>query len=82
MLSLSSQGQTNGILWAVVPLDGDANKLRGVKAHVLALDALDVSKALWTSEQAGARDRLGPLRQVRPADDRRRQGIRGDVRGR
>jgi hypothetical protein len=59
MLSLSSQGGTNGILWAVVPLDGDANKLRGVKGIVLALDAKDVTKTLWTSEQAGARDRLG-----------------------
>jgi hypothetical protein len=59
MLSLSSQGGTNGILWAVVPLDGDANKQRGVKGIVLALDARDVTKTLWTSEQAGARDRLG-----------------------
>ena len=59
MLSLSSQGKTNGILWAVVPLDGDANRWRGVKGIVLALDARDVSKTLWTSEQAGGRDRLG-----------------------
>ncbi|MBA2352002.1 MAG: hypothetical protein H0V78_09530 [Burkholderiales bacterium] len=59
MLSLSSDGKKNGILWAVVPLDGDANAFRGVKGLVLALDAQDVSKALWTSEQSGARDRLG-----------------------
>ncbi|MGH3118494.1 MAG: hypothetical protein ACRDQ2_15560, partial [Gaiellales bacterium] len=59
MLALSSKGATNGILWAVVPLDGDANKFRGVKGIVLALDAQDVSKTLWTSEQAGIRDRLG-----------------------
>ncbi|MFL5494593.1 MAG: hypothetical protein ACJ8DC_09455 [Gemmatimonadales bacterium] len=59
MLSLSSNGRAGGILWAVVPLNGDANKFRGVKGIVLALDALDVSKALWTSEQSGARDRLG-----------------------
>ena len=59
MLSLSSSGRTGGILWAVVPLDGDANKYRGVKGIVLALDALDVSRTLWTSEQSGARDRLG-----------------------
>jgi hypothetical protein len=59
MLSLSSRGGTNGILWAVVPLNGDANKFRGVRGIVLALDARDVSKTLWTSEQAGARDRLG-----------------------
>jgi hypothetical protein len=59
MLSLSSKGATNGILWAVAPLNGDANKFRGVKGIVLALDAQDVSKTLWTSEQAGDRDRLG-----------------------
>jgi hypothetical protein len=59
MLSLSSQGRTNGILWAVVPLNGNANEYRGVTGILLALDAHDVTKALWTSEQAGARDRLG-----------------------
>ena len=59
MLSLSSRGDTNGIVWAVVPLDGDANRQRGVKGIVLAIDARDVSKVLWTSEQSGARDRLG-----------------------
>ncbi|MGH8728472.1 MAG: hypothetical protein ACREV9_10005 [Burkholderiales bacterium] len=59
MLSLSSNGKNNGILWAVVPLDGDANAFRGVKGLVMALDAQDVSKALWTSAQSGARDRLG-----------------------
>jgi len=59
MLSLSSKGATNGVLWAVVPLNGDANKFRGVKGIVLALDAQDVSKTLWTSEQSGDRDRLG-----------------------
>jgi hypothetical protein len=61
MLSLSSNGQKagTGILWAVVPLDGDANLLRGVQGVVLALDAQDVSKQLWTSEVAGVRDRLG-----------------------
>jgi hypothetical protein len=59
MLALSSQGGGGGILWAVAPLNGDANKFRGVKGIVLAVDARNVSKTLWTSEQAGARDRLG-----------------------
>lgn len=59
MLSLSSQGKTNGIVWAVVPLDGDTNQWRGVNGIVLALDAQDVSRTLWTSEQSGGRDRLG-----------------------
>jgi hypothetical protein len=59
MLSVSSQGRTNGIVWAAVPLDGDANQWRGVKGILLAMDAKNVSKTLWTSEQAGERDRLG-----------------------
>jgi hypothetical protein len=61
MLSLSANGNkaATGILWAVVPLDGDANQQRGVKGIVLALDAQDVSRTLWTSEQNPGRDRLG-----------------------
>ncbi|MGH8720129.1 MAG: hypothetical protein ACREV0_14500, partial [Burkholderiales bacterium] len=61
MLALSANGTRagTGIVWAVVPLDGDANVQRGVKGIVLALDAQDVSRTLWTSEQFAARDRLG-----------------------
>jgi len=61
MLALSANGNKagTGIVWAVVPLDGDANKLRGVKGIVLAHDAQDVSRTLWTSEQFADRDRLG-----------------------
>src|SRR5262249_33172322 len=59
MLALSSNGTAGGILWAVIPLDGDANRQRGVKGIVIAHDATDVTKILGTSEQAGARDRLG-----------------------
>jgi hypothetical protein len=61
MLTLSANGNKagTGIVWAVVPLDGDANQQRGVKGIALALDAQDVSRTLWTSEQFGQRDRLG-----------------------
>lgn len=59
MLSLSSDSKKNGIVWALVPLDGDANEFRGVHGVLLALDAQDISRQLWTSELAGARDRLG-----------------------
>lgn len=61
MLSISSNGRKagSGILWAAVPLDGDANTYRGVKGILLALDAQDVSRTLWTSEQFAERDRLG-----------------------
>ena len=68
MLALSANGRTagSGILWAVVPLDGDANQQRGVKGIVLALDAQDVSRTLWTSEQNAARDRLGLFAKFNP----------------
>ncbi len=61
MVSASSNGAQagTGIVWAVVPLNGDANKNRGVQGVVLALDAQDISRQLWTSELSGARDRLG-----------------------
>jgi hypothetical protein len=61
MIAVSSNGTnaSTGIVWAVVPLDGDANTRRGVQGVVLALDAQDVSKQLWTSELSGPRDRLG-----------------------
>jgi outer membrane protein assembly factor BamB len=61
MLAISADGRKrgSGIVWAVVPLDGDANQQRGVKGIVLALDAQHVSHTLWTSEQFSQRDRLG-----------------------
>ena len=68
MLALSANGSAagTGILWAVVPLDGDANRQRGVKGIVLALDAQDVSRTLWTSEQFSDRDRLGLFAKFNP----------------
>jgi hypothetical protein len=68
MLALSANGSAagTGILWAVVPLDGDANRQRGVTGIVLALDAEDVSRTLWTSEQFSDRDRLGLFAKFSP----------------
>jgi hypothetical protein len=68
MLAISANGRTagSGIVWAVVPLDGDANKQRGVKGIVLALDAQDVSRTAWTSEQFADRDRLGLFAKFNP----------------
>jgi outer membrane protein assembly factor BamB len=61
MISLSARGNdpNSGVVWAAVPLDGDANKQRGVASIVVAADARDVSRTLWTSEQDPGRDRLG-----------------------
>ena len=66
MLSLSSRGKTNGILWAVTPLDGDANTSRGVRGVLRAIDAEDVTRTLWSSEQVSARDRLGLFAKYAP----------------
>jgi hypothetical protein len=49
-----------------VPLDGDANQQRGVKAIALALDAQDVTRTLWTSEQFAQRDRVGLFAKFNP----------------
>jgi len=68
MLAVSANGKQpgTGILWAVVPLDGDANQQRGVKGIVLALDAQNVTRTLWTSEQFAQRDRLGLFAKFAP----------------
>ena len=68
MLAVSANGNKagTGIVWAVVPLDGDANQQRGVKGIVLALDAQDVIRTLWTSEQFVERDRLGLFAKFMP----------------
>ncbi len=68
MLSLSANGSTagSGVLWASVPLDGDANTQRGVKGIVLALDAQDVTQTLWSSEQVPGRDRPGLFAKFTP----------------
>jgi hypothetical protein len=52
MLSVSSNGTTagTGIVWAVVPVNGDANSCRGVKGMLMAYDAEDVTKELWRSQ--------------------------------
>src|SRR5262249_32630731 len=68
MLTVSANGNNpgTGVVWAVVPLDGDANQQRGVKGIVLALDAHDVSRTLWTSEQDAQRDGLGLFAKFTP----------------
>jgi hypothetical protein len=68
MLALSANRNraATGILWALVPLNGDANQHRGVLAILLALDAQDVSRTLRTSEQFAQRDRVGLFAKFNP----------------
>jgi regulation of enolase protein 1 (concanavalin A-like superfamily) len=59
-LSLSSDGGKPGtsILWASHPYDADANQMI-VSGIVRAFDADDISRELWDSHQATARDDIG-----------------------
>jgi hypothetical protein len=56
ILALSSDGNRmgTGIVWALVPANGDSNTFRGVKGMLLALNAEDVSQELWRSQGADA----------------------------
>jgi hypothetical protein len=52
ILALSSDVNRagTGIVWALVPANGDSNTFRGVKGMLLALNAEDVSQELWRSQ--------------------------------
>ena len=56
MLSISADGTRSGsaVLWALVPLNGDANTQRGVRAQLLAYDARDITNDVWRSEPLDA----------------------------
>ena len=49
-LAITANGSRDGILWCL-----------GTDAVVHALDALDVTKELWNSQQDAARDALGSV---------------------
>ena len=73
VISVSSNGNTpgTGIVWVLVPANGDANSYRGVKGMLLALNAEDVSQELWRSQGRAApsdtSDSLGLLARFAPA---------------
>lgn len=60
MLSLSANGSIEGsaIIWASIPLQGDANA-GTVEGILRAFDAADVEKELWNSNLSRDRDHLG-----------------------
>lgn len=60
MLSLSSNGAApdSAIIWASVPLSGDANA-KTVEGVLRAFDAAKIEKEIWNSEQEAGRDRVG-----------------------
>lgn len=52
IMGVSSNGSApkTGIVWVLVPVNGDANTHRGVKGMLMAFDAEDVSKEIWRSQ--------------------------------
>jgi hypothetical protein len=55
-VSSDADKQGTGIVWALVPANGDANTYRGVKGMLLALNAENVSQELWRSQGANSPD--------------------------
>jgi outer membrane protein assembly factor BamB len=73
LLGVSSNGSSSGtgIVWALVPANGDGNSCRGVKGMLIAFDAEDVTKELWRSQAKDAglsdtRDSFGLLARFNP----------------
>jgi outer membrane protein assembly factor BamB len=52
MLSISANGANDAILWAAIPLNGDANKSRLVTGVLRAFDA-DTLNEIWNSHTPG-----------------------------
>jgi outer membrane protein assembly factor BamB len=66
MLSISSGGDEDGIIWATVPLRGDASKQRLVDGVLRALDATTLEE-IWNSEAAtDGSDRPGHISSFTP----------------
>lgn len=63
MLSVSANGATDGIVWAAVPLKGDANTTRLVDGVLRAFDATSLAQ-LWHSDRAA--DALGHFAKFSP----------------
>jgi hypothetical protein len=73
VLGVSSNGATagTGIVWALVPTNGDGNSCRGVKGMLIAFNAEDVTKELWRSQGKDAglsdnKDSFGLLSRFNP----------------
>jgi hypothetical protein len=72
-LEVSSNGSSpgTGVVWALVPANGDANSCRGVKGMLIAVDAENVTRELWRSQGKDAnisdtKDSYGLLARFNP----------------
>jgi hypothetical protein len=73
LLGVSSNGSVpgTGIVWAIVPANGDGNSCRGVKGMLIAFDAENTTKELWRSQRKDAtnsdnKDSFGLLARFNP----------------
>jgi hypothetical protein len=71
LLGVSSNGTQDGIVWALVPSNGDGNSCRGVKGMLIAVAADDVTRELWRSQGKDAKasdtaDSFGSLARFNP----------------
>ena len=82
MLSLSANGNGAGsaIVWASIPIRGDAN-MGTVPGILRAFDASHVENELWNSERESARDRVGMFAEILSARRGEWEGVSGHVRG-
>jgi hypothetical protein len=60
ILAVSSDGERDGIVWALVPANGDANRCRGIKGMLMAFEAGNISRELWRSQRLDADNSDGP----------------------
>jgi hypothetical protein len=58
--SISANGSTNGILWAIQRIDKFSSQPGSNLAVLFAYDATNVANELYDSSQAGSRDAAGP----------------------
>jgi len=58
MLALSANGDNNGIIWAAINSQGDADT-RVAPGELVALNAANLSQELWASTNVPARDDFG-----------------------
>jgi hypothetical protein len=64
-LSISANGQQEGILWAPTSMAGDPNKL-ATPGILRAIDANNLGNVLWDSQQNAARDGVGIFAKFNP----------------
>ncbi len=77
-LTISANGNSNGIVWASTPFNGDAVTTT-VQGVLYAFNA-DTLQPLWSDKTNDSRDEVGYIRQVFAAHGGQWQGLRKHLR--